>query len=253
MKIRLFILMLFIFKVGYSQSEKLEDYEIANINNVIELFKKQNIDSISTIIRFPLKREYPIPSIKNELEFKTRFHEVFDKTLIGKIAYSKARQWSEVGSRGIMLGNGIVWIDSYEGKIIDVNYQSNFEKRLKSNLIDKEKENLHLSLKSFESSKYKIRTVNYLIRIDELSNHKYRYASWKISEKESSKPDLILKNGELEYKGRGKNHVITFVNGNFTYKVYRNTIGAEDTADINLEVKKDGEVILTEEGTLITE
>ena len=120
-------------------------------------------------------------------------------------------------------------------------------------MINKEKENLHVSLKVFESPTYKIKTKNYLIRIDELTNYKYRYASWKISEKESSKPDIILNNGELKFDGSGGNHVITFVNGNYTYKVYRYCIGEENSPDITLDIEKNGQIILSEDGNLIIE
>ena len=252
MKFRLLVLILLVCKTGYSQIEKLGDYKVANIKNVITLFKQKNLDKISSIIHFPLHREYPIPSIKNEKEFRQRFNEVFDKTLIEKIAKSKIEHWSSVGWRGIMLDNGVVWIDTYKGKIkiINVNYQSDFEKKLKKDLIDKDKENLLISLRNFESPTYKIKTKNYLIRIDKLSNYEYRYASWKKGEKESSKPDMILNSGELEAQGSGGNHVITFANRNYTYKVWRN-IGEDNSSDITLYVKKDGKTILTENGTLI--
>src|SRR5690606_40506133 len=62
---------------------------------------------------------------------------------------------------------------------------------------------------------------NYLIRIDELTNDNYRYASWKIGEKESSKPDIIIDNGKLKFEGSGGNHVIIFTNDEYTYKVDR--------------------------------
>ena len=243
------------YDTGYSQSEELENNKTAYINNIITLFKQKDIDKIASIINFPLRREYPIPNIENEKEFKQRFNEVFDKALIDTIANSEINQWSEVGWRGIMFENGIVWIDSDEGKIIAVNYQSEFERKRKHNLITKEKENLHLSLKNFESPTYRIKTQKYLIRIDKLSNNKYRYASWKISEKESSKPDIILNTGEIEFLGSGGNHIITFTNQNYTYKIYRDVLkGVDDPdPDILLEIEKDGETILTENGTLITE
>ena len=79
-----------------------------------------------------------------------------------------------------MLDNGIVWIESSNGRITAVNYQSDFEKKLKTNLIANEKVNLHSSLKTFKNPTYKIKTKNYLIRIDELSNNKYRYASYAL-------------------------------------------------------------------------
>jgi len=91
------------------------------------------------------------------------------------------------------------------------------------------------------------------IRIDELSEDNFRYASWKINEKESSKPDIIIKNGEYRPNGNGGNHVIAFTNKNYTYKVYRNIIGAYDTPEITLEIEKEGSIILREEGILIIE
>lgn len=251
MKFRLLLLIVLVSQICFSQIKKIDTIKVANINYVIDLFKKKNIEDISQNVNFPLRREYPIPEIKNREQFKQRFNQVFDELLINEIADSKLKQWSEVGWRGIMLNNGTVWIDSDEGKIIAVNYQSDFEKKLRKELIDKEKENVHSSLKTFESPTYKIKTKKYLIRIDELENKNYRYVSWKISKKESSKPDLILTNGELEFQGSGGNHVITFTNGNYIYTVYRNIIGEENTPDITLEVEENEKIILHQNGTLI--
>ncbi|WP_100208580.1 hypothetical protein [Flavobacterium frigoris] len=234
-------------------NEKLEDYKIDSINNVITLFKAKNIEKISSIINFPLYRAYPIPPIKNQKEFKKRFSEVFDQVLIDKIANSEIKQWSEVGWRGIMLDNGVLWMANSDGIITAINYQSDFEKKLRKDLIDREKEYLYNSLKTFESPTYKIKTTNYLIRIDKVTNHKYRYASWKISEKETSKPDIVLNDGELEFDGNGGNHSITFVQGKYTYIIYRNIIVEENSPDITLEIEKAGKIILSEDGTLILE
>lgn len=231
-------------------NDDLKDYEIDSIKAVITLFKEKDIDRISNKIRFPLYRQFPIPPVNDKDEFRQRFNEVFDQILIDKIANSKIDQWSEVGWRGIMLDNGAIWMANSDGIITTVNYQSDFEKKQREDLIAKDKENLYFSLRTFENPTYKIKTKNYLIRIDELTNHKYRYACWKDSEKESSKPDLILEEGELEFQGSGGNHVITFLNNNYTYRIYRNIIGAEDSPDITLEIEKDGQIILTQGGTL---
>ena len=118
-------------------------------------------------------------------------------------------------------------------------------------MIAKDKENLYISLKTFKSPTYKIETKNYRIRIDELSDDKYRYASWKIGKKESSKPDIILNNGQLEHSGTGGNHVITFLNNNYVYRIYKNNIREVNSPDIILEVVKGGQPILKEEGTLM--
>ncbi len=253
MKFKILTFVLLVFKLAFTQTEQLDDDKLSSIKSVISLFQQANIDSISNVINFPLHREYLLPTVKDEKEFKKRFNEIFDKTLIDKIANSKVEQWSEVGWRGIILDNGIVWIDSYDGNIIAVNYQSDYEKNKIKLLIEQDRQKLHHSLKIFQSPRYKIKTKNYLIRIDKLSDYKYRYASWKNDKNESAKPDIILNNGEIEFLGSGGNHSITFSKGNITYIIYRNIMGEDDSPYITLEVKKNGKLILTEGGTLIVE
>lgn len=236
------------------QDDKLKEDVVASINNIIDLFKKKDIAEISKIISYPLQREYPIPSIKNKEDFKIRFSQVFDQYLIDKIANSKIEQWSEVGWRGIMLDNGDLWITSSDGIITSVNHQSDIEKKLIIDLIEKDKANLHASLKIFKKPTYKIKTKTSLIRIDEVSENVYRFASWKKNEKESSKPDIIMGNGVVEYDGTGGNHYIIFEDGSTKYKVYRFIMGAEeDTPDVTVEIEKDGKTLLSEDGTLVLE
>ena len=139
-------------------NDELKDYEIDSIKTVITLFKVKDIDRISNKISYPLYRQYPIPPVKDKEEFKKRFGEIFDQILIDKIAKSKISQWSEVGWRGIMLDNGDLWMANSDGVITTVNYQSDFEKKLRTNLIAKDKYNLHVSLKTFQSPVYKIKT-----------------------------------------------------------------------------------------------
>lgn len=240
-------------EVDSVEADKLTESEEASIKKLINLFKHNDVDQIANHISFPLQREYPIPSIKNKEEFKLRFNEVFDKILIERIANSKISQWSEVGWRGIMLDNGTVWMANSDGIITTVNYQSAVEKKISDDLIVNEKENLPASLSVFSKPTYRIKTKNYLIRIDEISNEKYRYASWKITDKESNEPELVIAAGDIAFNGSGGNHVITFINGNYTYKVYRNIIRTSETADITLEIEKNGKTILIEDGTLVTD
>ena len=230
---------------------KIDDYKIDSIQRLITLFKEKNIDQIADKIVFPLKREYPIPSIKNKNEFKRRFTEVFDPTMIDKIANSQIHQWSDVGWRGIMFDNGLLWMANSDGMISAVNYQSAFEQKQIKDLLEQQKENLHVSLKTFESAVYSIKTDNYLIRIDKLSKDTYRFASWQKDRTEASKPDIILKNGQLEFQGSGGNHVITFVYGKNKYHINRTIIGDEDTADITFVVENNGQQIVNEEGQII--
>ncbi len=236
---------------SYSEQNTLESEEIVSIKKLIELFKKVDIEGISNKISFPLDRDYPIPSIRNKEEFIQRFHEVFDQKLIDKIAQSDISQWTEVGWRGVMLDNGVVWMSFKPGFISAINYQTKREKNIQAELIRKDKEQLHATLKNFKSPVYKIQTEKFLIRIDELSENSYRYVSWKAGADEAILPDLVLKNGLCEMQGSGGNHEFTFVNGIHTYKVRRNILGERDSPDVTIQVEKRGKIIFIAPGSLI--
>ncbi|QDP86614.1 hypothetical protein FNJ88_01410 [Chryseobacterium sp. SNU WT5] len=251
MKSKLLFFLLFVFNLGHGQSDQLSVSKINNIEKIINTFKENNIDIIASMVKYPLNREYPLPNINNREALKIRFNEVFDQELIERIAHSKVDQWSDVGWSGIMLDRGVLWIDSDGGQILAVNHQTDLERKLLEKLIAKDKESLAPSLRHFKSPVYKILTKRYLIRIDELNNSKYRYTSWKIGQNESSKPDLILNNGELVFEGSGGNHDIIFRNGNYEYEVSRNIIAEKGVAEISLVVKKNGVVILSQDGDLV--
>lgn len=246
----LLIIILFVTNLLYVQDERLSQDKIDRVQNIINLFKIKNIKGISEITNYPLSREYPLTNIKNKQELIKRFNDVFDQSVIDEISNSKITDWSEVGWRGIMLHRGTIWIDT-DGKIIALNHQTETEKKQRLKLISEQKESLHSTLKSFKNPIYKFKTKHYLIRIDELENGKYRYASWKNNQNESAKPDIILTDGNLEFSGSGGNHTITFKKGNFKYTVYRFHIGASDTPEISLSVEENNKEILNEDGQLL--
>jgi len=64
-----------------------------------------------------------------------------------------------------------------------------------------------------------------MIRVDELKNGKYRYASWPINSKMSEEPDAVINNGRVIYEGNGGNHRYEFVNGNYTYECSITVVG----------------------------
>lgn len=246
---KIFLILLLISSSVFSQNTAADKTKTEKITRLISLFRQMNVKEISHVVNYPLKREYPIPDVKNEADFRKRFNQIFDKKIVAELTNSKPGQWSEVGWRGTMLNNGDLWIDE-DGKITAVNYQSNFEKNQKKELINKEKNNLYVSLKTYQSPVYKFTTKSYLIRIDELNGSKYRYASWKLGKKESQKPDLIITNGIIQMDGSGGNHQITFKQAPYTYSVYRTIIGEKDSPEISLSVEKNNKVILQQDGKL---
>lgn len=246
----LLIIIVFVSNFLYAQDDRLSQDKADKIQTVIHLFKTKNIKGISEIVNYPLSREYPLTDIKSKQELIKRFNDVFDRSIIDEVSKSKITDWSEVGWRGIMLHQGTMWIDT-DGKIIALNHQSETEKKQRLKLISEQKESLHSTLKVFKNPIYKFKTKHYLIRIDELENGKYRYASWKNNQNESAKPDIILTDGNLEFSGSGGNHTITFKKGNFKYTVYRFHIGASDTPEISLSVEENNKGILNENGQLL--
>ena len=246
--ILIILLITFSLTDGYSQLSKTEYEDI--VKYFVDCIKDKDIDKLNSIISYPIQRHYPIPHIRNKQEFKNRYSEIFDDSLTSLIASSNIKEdWSDVGWRGIMLHNGIVWID-YDGRLITTNYTSDKEKSIEEKWIKYEKELLHTDLKDFKKPIHTIETDKFIVRVDLLENEKYRYASWSIDSEISSKPDLVIKNGEWTPDGSGGNHHFTFTNGEYSYIVYVNILGTYETPPFNLEVIKNDKVILNQPAEL---
>lgn len=67
-----------------------------------------------------------------------------------------------------------------------------------------------------------IKTKKFKIRIDKQPNGKYLYQSWAANAKITSKPNMIISDGELIPDGSGGNYYFNFVNEGYTYQVWRN-------------------------------
>ena len=229
-------------------ADNLNATEQKEIQGIINLFKKNDQNAIANSIRYPLIREEPIPSIDNKAQMKQRFNQVFDQKLMKNIANSKLSQWQSVGWRGIMLDSGTIWVS--DKQITAVNYSSDAEQRYKNQIIAKQKNNLHASLKTFKAPELQFKTAKFQVRIDQMNNGKYRYASWGRNQAQIQKPDLILKNGQIVMDGSGGNHNFIFKSGAYQYIVYRNILGTNETPDVTLEVSKNGKTVLSQAGTL---
>ena len=223
-----------------------------NIESIISAFKKMDIEEISKLVEYPIERYFPIPSINNALEFQNRFHQIFDPYLINLVKNSSLKDWHEddFGIWLFFVQKDNSWDRLYRlnhsGLITDIRHLSEKEEEYKNKLIEIEKKSLHSSLREYILPYIKIKTDNYLIRIDELKNDKYRYASWKKGKKESSKPDLVIYNGEL-IPDKGGSRII-FYNKEFTYEVEHHFIGGKRSPEYSLNVKKGEKLMLIEAG-----
>lgn len=67
-----------------------------------------------------------------------------------------------------------------------------------------------------------IKTKKFKIRIDKQPNGKYLYQSWNANAKMTTKPNMIISDGELVPDGSGGNYYFVFNNKGYTYQVWRN-------------------------------
>jgi hypothetical protein len=253
----LIIYFLFIYVLPtYAQdtAHKGDDWSKENLKIVthfIKSIKNKNFDEICTGIYFPFAREYPIPEIKSKTEFIKRYREIFDDSLTKMIVKSDPnKDWSAVGWRGIMLLNGELWLD-YDGKLIGVNYQSNFEKSELEELIKIEKKGLYASIKEFKQPICILETSKYRIRIDDLGGWNYRYVAWPLNGKMSEKPEIVLEKGEYVPEGSGGNHSYKFKNSGYVYECSIIVMGEENSPPALLTIYKGDKVILSEGANLI--
>ena len=246
--ILIILLITFSLTDSYSQLSKTEYEDV--VKYFVGCIKDKDIDKLNSIISYPIQRPYPIPPIRNKQEFKNRYSEIFDDNLTSSITNSNIKEdWSDLGWRGIMLHNGIVWID-YNGKLTAINYTSDKEKSIEEKWIKYQKELLHTDLKNFKKPIHTIESDKFIVRIDLLENEKYRYASWSKHSEISSKPNLVINKGERRADGSSGNHYFTFVNGEYRYIVYVNIFGTNETPLFNLEVIKNDKVLLKQPAKL---
>jgi len=237
------------FLPAFSQNGTAEYQKL--ISDFITCVNRHNKEVLSKKIVYPLRREYPLPPIKNKQEFLSRYNEVFDDSLVKMITTSApGKDWSKVGWRGLMLNHGQLWLNE-EGKLIAVNYQSAVESKKRALLIEKERSLVHSSLKGFKRPVCLIETGKFRIRIDEMGDGHYRYASWGLKNKQSDKPDLIIENGEFIPEGTGGNHRYEFKTNGYVYNCSLTVLGAElDGPPAELIIYKGEKEILSQPATI---
>lgn len=197
------------------------------VQKVIDAAKARDHQALARQMKYPFKQEYPIPVIKSPSEMLVRFDEVFDDAILKSIATSRIGQdWQTMGWRGIMLGSGDVWLD-FDGKVIAINHQTAQAAKRKAELVAKQKSDLYPGLREYKRPELMWQTEKFIIRIDELGDGHYRYASWAKGKALSDKPDLVLSNGTVRVEGTGGNHTYQFKSGPYRYECVVTVLGEQ--------------------------
>ncbi|GEM_PF-273595 len=236
------LLCLIVISISSNAQQEWSAQQKQLIKNFTEHVKNNNVDALKAFVTYPLKREHPLDDIENAESFAKRYHEIFDEAFTSRIVNASIEtNWSLMGAKGIMFDSGMLWLDA-DGRIIAVNYQSEYEKNKIKQLNEQEKEQLHESIKDYRKAIYLLKTKKFKVRIDQLDDDTYRYASWSADSEMTSQPDLVLSNGEVRYDGSGGNHAYRFKNGIYTYEVYVYAIGGDVPAELNV-YKYDDQIV----------
>jgi hypothetical protein len=110
---------------------------------------------------------------------------------------------------------------------------------------------LHESLRAFKQLVFVLETSKFRIRIDDMGNDHYRYASWSINKDMSAKPDLVIENGEMTMEGTMGDKRYSFHNGAFTYECLTNTMGEEGSPPVILTISKGDKEIASQDAKIV--
>jgi len=229
----------------------IESEQWKSISNFINLLKSDNKSEISKIVHYPLRRNYPLRSIKNRSDFLDRYDLIFDTEFKKRILRAdQNKSWSLMGLKGLMFHSGVIWL-GLEGTIIAINNESKGEKAQRLKAINLDKLQLNRELRKFYEPVLEWRTKSYTIRVDQLNcfSSNLRYASWSQNKSKLDSPDLVLSNGTIIFDGNGGSHHYIFHNGNSEYKIYIYEIRGPDAPRGILEVSTKSEVVLSEDLT----
>ena len=229
-----------------TQAFALDKKQTAAVNKFIDLVKQDDIKGLAKIIQYPLIRQYPLPPISNEKEFTEKYPILFDFTLRNKITSSKiGKHWVGMRWRGIMFNGGNVWL-THQGELTAINYSSEAEQFEWKKLVKEERQTLHTSLQEYVKPILKYKSEKFLVRIDDLGEGNFRYASWPAGKSLKDSPSLVLEKGQRVNDGSAGNHHYIFLNGNYKYQLYVNIVQENDSASGLLNVFKDGKEILSQ-------
>ena len=187
-----------LFIIPLKSFAQIPDEIKAQFQKIIYLIENDSVNQLSNMIEYPLKRENPIPDIKNPKEFIRYYPIIFDKAFKDKLKlYKDSEIFDHNGGYGLVgdIFNGQLWL-SYDGKkITAINYQSEIELKLKEDITKINQSKIHSSVSQWIDNRMVCKGKGIIIRIDN-TKQGLRYVSWTGGHNVSDKPDLVLFNGK---------------------------------------------------------
>lgn len=177
------------------------DSTISESPNPIEAITKSIADGdaskLASLTLFPIGRRYPLRDIKDSSDMVRRFYQIFDRKFRNRMKSSSSSDWHNHGWRGDAYGeDGALWV--YDSLTM-INYYSPKEKELYRQLVKKEMNSLHKSLRGkgwYPYCCYKDITDGSILRVDA----KTRKAEYQIEDIEMFRLSLYSKGYNLKGK-----------------------------------------------------
>jgi hypothetical protein len=187
---------------------------------IVQLIESDNATKIARLVDYPLKRDNPLPDIKNENEFISYYHILLDNSFKSLLKqYNDSVIFEHNGEYGLVGGSfsGEIWITE-DGKISAVNYSSKEEQKAKQVLIEKIKKEIYPSVNTWNENVIVAKSEKLLIRVDR-TDKGLRYVCWSKGKTMKDPPDIVLYNGIEEAQGTMGGWTWTFKNDDWTYIV----------------------------------
>lgn len=158
-----------------------------HIEKIMKSIADGDAKTLASLTIYPIERRYPLHNIINSSDMIRRFDQVFDQKFRDRMKSPKASDWHSYGWRGYSFGeDNALWV--YDSLTI-INYYSPQEKALYEQLVKKEINSLHESLRGngwCPYCCYKDKTDGSVIRVD-------------IRERETPKQNNFHKDGVALY------------------------------------------------------
>jgi len=199
---------------------------------------------IAEFFSLPYRLPHPVPPIQTVTEFGERIGEVLDDTVRTRLMNAEAeKDLAVMGWRGVLFDHGLVWFRENDFRIFAINHHTDAVLEKRAGLIERMKEELHPSARTFHLPILEQETYSYRFRIDQLVEESYQLVMWPWNKSYRDEPRLVLTSGRIEYFGSGGNHTYTFENNGDVYEVNIHIVGTRTTPPGELVVHQAGEEI----------
>ena len=229
----------------------------AKMKELVQKFKKavktDDPEVIAEYVEYPYARPNPIPDINNKEEFVKQYDMLIDSQLRQDILSSTMQNWDVVGWRGIMLNNGLLWLNT-DGKLIAINKETPAEKEYIKNWYEKDRASLYPSLRDYDANSYIFETKQWKGRIDSLNEKgdDYRLVLWRKTDEMSDKPEIVIEHGTIDFSETSGSGDYRFNRGDYVYSFTENDTDLdEEKSPYRLVVYRDNKELSSAEAVLI--